>query len=71
MIRDIETGKLNRKFYCCPGDTFICKVTDSKGERTVVRSIEEEIAIDTITTFIVEEQMGVKKGIGSVFGEGR
>ena len=69
-IRDIIP--LPSSIYVNPEDELRCTITDSATDLVFVHTekIGREMVVDTIVTFDIETPtLGLKSGIGAVFGE--
>lgn len=54
-----------------PGDILICTVHDKKGTQEFRENIGRSMQLDTIVTFDVKNEFGLKDGIGAVFGKAK
>lgn len=70
MIRERQRSKLDGPLHMLPGDKLICTVTDRKtGEQhTFEENIGRQMVVDTVVTFDCAGILGLKDGIGAVFG---
>ena len=68
-MKAIEQKKLDRPKYVIPGDQVTLMYQD---EKLLSREIKTERKIDTLIIFETEEgELGLKAGIGGIFGEGQ
>jgi hypothetical protein len=71
MIRERQRNNLaGGPVTLCTGDQLICRVTDKDGRTETFREdIGRSQIVDTVVTFDVEGEFGLKDGIGAVFGK--
>jgi len=69
MLKERQRKRFKSPIYVLPDDTLRVAITGRDG-RTEIHSekIKRDMVIDTIVTFDVVGEFGLKEGVGAVFG---
>jgi hypothetical protein len=70
-VKELVAEKINQALRLSKGDAIEVAVTDSSNKTTRLErfTAEQEVLVNTVRVYYIENEMGFKNGYMAIFGE--